>query len=514
MKKSSLESGKSSNANSGQEKSNKPFFNKDAEGSFFTKGDFFKPTVQMKRNKDLPEELQSKMESSFGESFSDVEINKNAKEADDLNAIAFTQGESIHFGTGKFHPNTKSGQELIGHELSHVVQQREGKVHSTHQEKGYNVNSQKHLEVEADSQGKTAASGGKINGIHQQKSNEPSKSLVENRSSISQKKVIQKVGHLAAAGAWLAANAEAIGSATAILGAAQSAGGAVGGAMAPGVSGVQTCALANNWLSNIDKSRLRRMTHQRIINQYVDWLYSQRPELFNSAESESNAQESGANLRAPNQIQTPDQNQPTEESVPQSENPTPTNAVNEAINNDLINNARFNNIRDLVYEEIQTELNNNIKSGVAKTYIWSDSGAHTADAFGTVGAVRYIDVQGSYLTQNMGLSAHAEQIPNLRGMPGMSGSLTITQFRGGSMGQSPQMSIGWGDSLGINLTTGGFQDSQQGNGGHATHRYTLQWNWDGNSTTSCFTYYISENGMPAWEDPVWGNDVPDDNSWF
>ena len=128
--------------------------------------EMLQPRIQMKSRENfanmqsdtsLPEETQIKMESAFGEDFSNVEINKNSKNANDLGALAFTQGENIHFATGQFNPQSKSGQELIGHELTHVVQQRHGRVAQTAQLKGLSVNQDKRLENEADVLGKKAS---------------------------------------------------------------------------------------------------------------------------------------------------------------------------------------------------------------------------------------------------------------------------------------------------------------------------------------------------------------------
>ena len=46
-----------------------------------------------------------------------------AQSARDLNADAYTVGESIVFGAGRFAPGTNQGRRLIAHELTHVVQQ-------------------------------------------------------------------------------------------------------------------------------------------------------------------------------------------------------------------------------------------------------------------------------------------------------------------------------------------------------------------------------------------------------
>lgn len=124
---------------------------------------FFSPSLATKRNKNLPEDLQNKMEKSFGQDFSGVKIHKDSKDAKDLNARAFTQGDNIHFKSGEFDPHSLSGQELIAHELSHVVQQRQGMVQETHKENGFSVNSEISLEKKADVEGQKAIEGKKIN---------------------------------------------------------------------------------------------------------------------------------------------------------------------------------------------------------------------------------------------------------------------------------------------------------------------------------------------------------------
>ena len=104
-------------------------------------------------------DVMSKMESSFGTSFSDVNIHKESSKASDVGALAYTQGSDIHFAPGQFKPETNSGQQLLGHELTHVVQQREGRVSPTTEVNGMPVNDNKGLEAEADQMGAKAAQG-------------------------------------------------------------------------------------------------------------------------------------------------------------------------------------------------------------------------------------------------------------------------------------------------------------------------------------------------------------------
>ncbi|HZS39407.1 MAG TPA: DUF4157 domain-containing protein [Polyangia bacterium] len=105
----------------------------------------------------LPAPVQQKMERSFGADFSTVRVHQGPQ-AEAMGAEAYTEGEQIHFRAGRYDPASASGQEVLGHELSHVVQQRAGRV-AVPQGKGAPVNADAALESEADAQGARAARG-------------------------------------------------------------------------------------------------------------------------------------------------------------------------------------------------------------------------------------------------------------------------------------------------------------------------------------------------------------------
>lgn len=66
------------------------------------------------------------MEPRFGHDFSQVRVHsdvKAAESAQSINALAYTVGNDMVFGSGQYHPATANGQRLLGHELAHVVQQ-------------------------------------------------------------------------------------------------------------------------------------------------------------------------------------------------------------------------------------------------------------------------------------------------------------------------------------------------------------------------------------------------------
>ena len=108
----------------------------------------------------MAENVRKPMESSFGADFSDVRVHQGG-EAQAMGATAYAQGTDLHFAPGAYDPGSKSGKELLGHELTHVVQQREGRV-ETPQGKDSPINSDPGLEAEADSLGERAAAGEQV----------------------------------------------------------------------------------------------------------------------------------------------------------------------------------------------------------------------------------------------------------------------------------------------------------------------------------------------------------------
>jgi hypothetical protein len=75
--------------------------------------------------------VQRQMEHAFGSDFSAVRIHTGAEAHSlnrSLNAVAFTTGRDIFFRDSAYDPGSRSGRELLAHELTHVVQQGGGAV--------------------------------------------------------------------------------------------------------------------------------------------------------------------------------------------------------------------------------------------------------------------------------------------------------------------------------------------------------------------------------------------------
>jgi len=71
----------------------------------------------------LPAGVRGFMEPRFGYDFAGVRIHANNPLAPRIQARAFTVGSDIYFAPGEFQPNTPSGQRILGHELTHTIQQ-------------------------------------------------------------------------------------------------------------------------------------------------------------------------------------------------------------------------------------------------------------------------------------------------------------------------------------------------------------------------------------------------------
>jgi hypothetical protein len=79
----------------------------------------------------LDANLQQSMGQAMGADFSEVKVHTDSQ-SDQLNksiqAKAFTTGQDVFFRQGAYEPSSRGGQELIAHELTHVVQQNGGVV--------------------------------------------------------------------------------------------------------------------------------------------------------------------------------------------------------------------------------------------------------------------------------------------------------------------------------------------------------------------------------------------------
>jgi hypothetical protein len=78
--------------------------------------------------------VRSEMESRIGADFSDVRVHTDGQAAASAAAVqarAYTVGSDVVFNSGQYQPDSSEGKKTLAHELTHVVQQRQGPVAGT-----------------------------------------------------------------------------------------------------------------------------------------------------------------------------------------------------------------------------------------------------------------------------------------------------------------------------------------------------------------------------------------------
>lgn len=79
----------------------------------------------------LADPVRAEMEARMGHDFSDVRVHTDSAadhSARSVQAHAYTAGSDIVFQRGTYDPDSEGGKTLLAHELTHVVQQRNGPV--------------------------------------------------------------------------------------------------------------------------------------------------------------------------------------------------------------------------------------------------------------------------------------------------------------------------------------------------------------------------------------------------
>lgn len=90
----------------------------------------------------IPDGMRRRAEEVSGFSFDDVKVHYGSDKPGQLKALAFAQGSQVYLGPGQ--------EQHLGHELGHVVQQKQGRVRPTGSVKGQPLNDSRSLENEAD----------------------------------------------------------------------------------------------------------------------------------------------------------------------------------------------------------------------------------------------------------------------------------------------------------------------------------------------------------------------------
>jgi Domain of unknown function (DUF4157) len=78
------------------------------------------------RGTPLDPATRADMEAAVGHDFGDVEVHTDARAAESARSVqahAYTVGNHVVFGEGRYRPETPEGRHTLAHELTHVVQQ-------------------------------------------------------------------------------------------------------------------------------------------------------------------------------------------------------------------------------------------------------------------------------------------------------------------------------------------------------------------------------------------------------
>ena len=104
------------------------------------------------RGSSLEHKTRERMEQHLGADFSDVRVHVDDRSTKAVQASAYTVGNDIVVNPEQFSPGTPEADHTLAHELTHVVQQRQGPVAGTPRDGGISVSDPSdRFEVEAES---------------------------------------------------------------------------------------------------------------------------------------------------------------------------------------------------------------------------------------------------------------------------------------------------------------------------------------------------------------------------
>jgi hypothetical protein len=107
----------------------------------------------------IADPVRRRMEAALGHDFGSVRVHTDDARAPRIGALAFARGEHLHFAPGAYRPESAAGRRVLGHELAHVVQQRERRVRPN-RPGPLPLNDEPALEREADAHAARAVHGG------------------------------------------------------------------------------------------------------------------------------------------------------------------------------------------------------------------------------------------------------------------------------------------------------------------------------------------------------------------
>jgi hypothetical protein len=458
----------------------------------------------------LPAPVRAKMERAMGADFGAVRVHLDGQ-AEELGANAFAHGDDLHFASGTYDPDSERGQALIGHELAHVLQQREGRV-SGGAGDGAAVVQDAGLEAEADRRGLEAAqfqmADGDVVGdaALEAEADQRGAAAASPRGAIQGHGIVQMnpAGAAAAAATYFglsAADAAAVGG---TLISAATAAAQAGGAIAPGASGVQELTLGSR-TSRRDEAELQKIIQVRLINAYVAAWQRAHPEVAGGTSAVSPTTTTTVTTTSPTRrTRSGGTERTTTTTTMTEEGPEAGGAIDEVVRQA---------VRTQVEQDVQALLDGHRVEVESPEYIWSDSGASTADTLGTVGAIQLTEVRGAGIEYAANLEGEAANIPSLRALPFLGQTLRVRQYRGGYLRQGLSWAVGLNDALAVNVAGGTDAFDEAAQSGHGEVTINTTWNWDGGVTRMRLRYHVAANGTPTFSTEHREGNPDDWNLW-
>jgi hypothetical protein len=441
----------------------------------------------------LPQPVQAKMEQAFAADFSGVRVHVDGQ-ADALGAHAFAHGNDLHFAAGTYDPGSPAGQALIGHELAHVVQQRDGRVSGGGA--GTTVVQDPALEAEADALG-AAAAAREVAGDDEPATGGGSTTPA---GAIQGHGIVQALGPVlgigTAAGAFAAMSA---GDAAGVVGTLVGLGSATASATSavmPGQSGVQEIQLAQR-MSSTDQRKLRKLVQMRLINAFVEHYRRAHPMEPVGTTTTVTTTTTGRPRR-------------TEGGATETTTITETSTSGAG---DAIDTQLRQAVVEDVEQQVAADLNASQHIHSYPEAIWCDDGTHERASVGTVGAIQLADVRTAGLVETAALRGEAANLVELQNIPFLGETLDVRQVRGGVLRQGLSWSLGWNDSLAINVAGGAESFNEAENDGHGRVTVDTTWHWDDGVTRASLAFDLLPGGQPGSYSALYTGDPDDWSIW-
>ncbi len=443
---------------------------------------------------------RAEMEQAFGQDFSGVSAHMGQGDAmANIGADAAAHGESVAFAS------SSPDKQTVAHELTHVVQSRSGGggEGGPHLSTGVS-NPGSSAEREAESVASRVASGGSAGNV-----------------GASMDGSVHRV--LPAAGAAIVAGLKGLGAALTTEAAAAAA--TVAGTMltavsmasgaAPGSNGASAHTFEEGAITDRDKLKVQRILTFETVNRYVaqEWgsLIAQARAATDANDAAAAA---GPQCTVPPYAdpqpcppgQEPDVPVAEPTPMPQAE-PSPAEGIGVTIP-DSINGAVITSLQNVIKTEIETAFTNNkqSQSGTAN-FIWSDSGSHDRDFWGTVGEIIFLQHENTFITKTLAVSEDVRFLGiNLQG----AGEVSAVKYLGGKM-EPGDISIGetlWIDNDSLKIWVASVSQRSYNND-HVQLNVQTNWQWDDNTTNGWFNVNTSTTGPSVVLDR-WGSAAPDD----